>query len=205
MSVISRDERRPSSLRLAVMWSLSALKEEEATDAEGVLVTNAESATPPGPNDQSDTDGSQCQPDLTDSKISAVAAAEIPSCAASSPTNRRRRLAFFCVTTARRTRSRASRGALVLFICNSASRAWRFFLALLDDAAENRAINHAVSAMTAASILEGGGDWKSIGKSRFASISTPRRERWRLRGLRESGREFEAEVALDAAHMGDND
>ena len=195
-------------MRLAVMWCLSALKEEEATDAEGVLATNAESATPPGPNDQSDKDGSQCQPDLTDSKISAVAAAETPSCAASSPTNRHRRFTFYCVTTARRTRSRASRGALVLFICNSASRASRFFLsrcAMMRRRTGQSTTRFPLWRQRASWKGRGERNWKSIEESRFASISTPRRERWRLRGLRESRREFGAEVAWDAAHMGDND
>jgi hypothetical protein len=82
------------------MRCLSASEEEEATDAEGVLVTNAECEAPPGPNDPSDEDGSYDKPNLTDNTISVVAAAEFPSGTANSPTHRHRRLTFFCVMTA---------------------------------------------------------------------------------------------------------
>jgi hypothetical protein len=49
------------------------------------------------------------------------------------------------------------RSARFIYLQQRIARIAFFSLALRDDAAENRAINHAVSAMAAASILEGEG------------------------------------------------
>jgi len=88
--------------RYSAMWCLSA-SGQVVTDVdaatEGVLVTDdAEAEAPHDPNEEG---GSHDTPgDLTGNAISAVAAAEISSGVARSPTNHHRRLAFFCVMTA---------------------------------------------------------------------------------------------------------
>ena len=88
------------------MWCLAASDEEDAADSasEGGLVPIQKAKPHPpqltidhGPNDEH---GSHDKPDLTDNTISAVSAAESSIGAANSPTNRRRRLTFFCAMTA---------------------------------------------------------------------------------------------------------
>ena len=80
------------------MRCLSA-SDEEATDAEVLVTDDAETEAPHDPNDPNAERDSHDKSVLTNNTISAVAAAEVPSGAANSPTNRHLRLAFFCVMT----------------------------------------------------------------------------------------------------------